>query len=272
MTGQAVLPGTATKATLRRWRSEELVAALERRFNPPSKPRQYATFTEVTDAAQRRRVDFLAVNLWQSRGRHVEGVEVKVARSDWLRELANPKADSWYAVCDRWWIASPPGVILDGELPSAWGQLEVRPHALNGPRMHVVAKPLESERSLKDRTLPHWLTMRLLARGEDRRTATPAEIAAAREEARLQGYEHGVAHGERTAAISVGAEKELARVLAALGVDRMDFDEDRCALLRRAVALCRSPTYLDRQEQRMAEAFRAAAQAIEDARAARGSP
>jgi len=74
-----------------------------------------------------RYADAVAVNLWSSRGHAVHGFEIKVSRSDWLRELKQPeKAEDVYQFCDHWWIVAPRGVVKDGELPPTWGLLEVR--------------------------------------------------------------------------------------------------------------------------------------------------
>lgn len=76
----------------------------------------------------RRRVDFLAMNLWTSRGYAIEGFEVKTDRRDWLRELKDPaKADEgMFRFCDRWWLVATPDVAQEDEIPEPWGWLEAR--------------------------------------------------------------------------------------------------------------------------------------------------
>lgn len=45
------------------------------------------------------------------------GFEIKVHRSDWLREMANPvKARPWIETCQRFYFAAAPGVIRWGEV------------------------------------------------------------------------------------------------------------------------------------------------------------
>lgn len=74
-----------------------------------------------------RYADAVAVNLWNSRGHAVHGFEVKVSRSDWLRELKQPaKAEEVYVHCDHWWLVTEKGIVKDGELPVTWGHLERR--------------------------------------------------------------------------------------------------------------------------------------------------
>jgi hypothetical protein len=78
-----------------------------------------------------RYADAVAVNLWSSRGHAVHGFEIKVSRSDWLRELKQPeKAEDVYQYCDYWWIVAPKGIVKDGELPPTWGLLELRESGL----------------------------------------------------------------------------------------------------------------------------------------------
>lgn len=68
------------------------------------------------------------MNLWPSRGLELHGFEIKVSRSDWLRELKDPaKAESIVTYCDRWWIAvGDAEIVKDGELPPTWGLLVPR--------------------------------------------------------------------------------------------------------------------------------------------------
>lgn len=98
--------------------------ALRRRYPASS----WALLFEVGDgtgAGKRRSADAIAMSLWPSRGLFIEGIEIKVSRSDWLRELKKPeKADSIANHCNAWWIATTPGVIKN-DLPAGWGHLEL---------------------------------------------------------------------------------------------------------------------------------------------------
>jgi len=77
--------------------------------------------------AQYRYADALVASLYPSRGIWFAGVEVKVSRGDWLRELKDVrKSDEIQRFCDYWWIAAPEGVVKLEELPVTWGLLEVR--------------------------------------------------------------------------------------------------------------------------------------------------
>lgn len=248
----------------------DVLGALEQRYNPPSKPRQYATFREVPDATERRRIDFLAVNLWQSRGRIVDGVEVKVNRPDWLKELRNPKADSWFGVCDHWWLAAPQGVVQPGELPKTWGFLECRAHSA-GWRMYekVPAPDLDAPPGW-----PTWLLMRLLARVDAMRDVGPREIEdaveAEREKAAITGdemYQLGLKHSEQEMERGRKAMAELDRLVRLLGLQTgiADWQQDRRAVqVRRAVQMLDMGN-LESTARLTARMFREAAASIEAA-------
>lgn len=73
-----------------------------------------------------RTFDAVVLDLWESRGYALHIYEVKVSRSDWLRELSKPeKADDACKIADHFWIVAPVGCVKDGELPPTWGLLEV---------------------------------------------------------------------------------------------------------------------------------------------------
>lgn len=105
----------------------EIRAAIATRFAAP----EWALFFEVpsgTGANAHRRADAVAMNLYPSRGLEIHGFEVKIARSDWLRELKDPdKSASVQMRCDRWWICTDDDkIVKDGELPPTWGLMVLR--------------------------------------------------------------------------------------------------------------------------------------------------
>lgn len=111
----------------------ELYAFLERRYNAPT----WALFPQVPNATggrKTRTADAVAMGLWPSRGLELHGFEIKVSRSDWLRELKKPKKSApIQGYCDRWWIVVPDRKTVDidaGELPQTWGLLVPRARAL----------------------------------------------------------------------------------------------------------------------------------------------
>lgn len=122
--------------------SAHIRVALRERYPATS----HALMFEVgnsTGSATSRHADAVAMGLWPSRGLEVEGVEIKVSRGDWKRELADhAKADAIQRFCDRWWIAAPKGLIQPAELPTTWGLLEFDGESI---RQRVAAPKLEAQ-------------------------------------------------------------------------------------------------------------------------------
>lgn len=106
------------------WGAEQIEHALFAKYALPT----YATFCQVangTGVRQYRYADVITMGLWPSRGLWLEGFEIKVSRSDWRRELADPgKADPIASRCDLWWIVAPRDVVPATELPESWGLQE----------------------------------------------------------------------------------------------------------------------------------------------------
>ncbi len=103
---------------------------------------RYACAEHVRNGAgfdANRTADFIAMDLWPSKGLHLHGHEVKVSRADWLRELADPaKAAAFMRYMDRWWLAVPDERIVRNDLPEGWGLLAQRGSRL----IAVVPAPL----------------------------------------------------------------------------------------------------------------------------------
>jgi hypothetical protein len=99
-------------------------SALAKRYTAP----QWALAFEVADSTgygKSRSADAVAMGLWPSRGLEVHGIEIKVSRADWLRELRDPaKSAPIQRYCDRWWLAvASADIVQEGELPVTWGLL-----------------------------------------------------------------------------------------------------------------------------------------------------
>lgn len=97
---------------------------LRRRF--PEK--EYALMAEVRDMAglsASRSADYIAVNLYPSRGLAINGIELKSHRSDWLNELKNPeKGENIFQYCDYFWLLTTNDKIAKlEEIPKTWGWL-----------------------------------------------------------------------------------------------------------------------------------------------------
>jgi hypothetical protein len=82
----------------------------------------------TTGSGASRTADAIAMQLWPSRGMTIEGIEIKVDRRDWLRELEQPeKADVIYKYCDKWYVCAPAGIVdlKKDNFPKTWGLLEI---------------------------------------------------------------------------------------------------------------------------------------------------
>lgn len=158
----------------------DVLELLHRRYNLPSPgngPR-FACAEHVRshagfDAA--RTADFIAMDLWPSKGLALHGHEVKVSRSDWLRELADPaKADAFMRYMDRWWLVVPDAAMVRGDLPARWGLMAQR----GGRLVVVVAAPKLTPEPLP-RTLLASLLRATAATALRRQAHAPAELASA---------------------------------------------------------------------------------------------
>lgn len=108
---------------------------------------EWASFAELRNAAgfsANRSFDFWTINTWPSKGLKTIGYEIKVSRSDFARELENPrKRKALEEVCHECYFAAPKGLIDPRELPEGWGLIE----ATNVLRIAVRA-PQKSEPKL----------------------------------------------------------------------------------------------------------------------------
>jgi hypothetical protein len=73
----------------------------------------------------KRTADFMALDLWPSKGLVLHGHEVKISRSDWLNELKDPeKAGAFIPHVDYWWLViADQAMVKAGELPDGWGMM-----------------------------------------------------------------------------------------------------------------------------------------------------
>src|SRR5258708_35669696 len=131
-----------------------ILDALMKRYSAPA----YAFLPEMragTGYSRTRSADGIAMSLYPSRGLDVSGFEIKVSRSDWMRELKDPdKAEEICKSCDYWWVVAPamsstgpratPIVRLE-DLPPTWGLMLLDGDKLkvekNAPKLE--AKPLD---------------------------------------------------------------------------------------------------------------------------------
>lgn len=105
----------------------DIIDALRERYASPA----FGFLDHVptgTGGHAERTIDGVAMSLWPSRGYHLIGFEIKVSRSDWLRELKMPaKADAAFKCVDQWHVVAPAGVVKPGEVPKGWGYFTFDP-------------------------------------------------------------------------------------------------------------------------------------------------
>jgi hypothetical protein len=105
----------------------DLLAALHHRYSYVlGNGRRYVVAEQVRSHASfdaRRTADFIALDTWKSSNFALHGHEVKVSRSDWLRELKEPeKAAEFIPYLNYWWVVVPaPAIVKTAELPDWWG-------------------------------------------------------------------------------------------------------------------------------------------------------
>lgn len=155
-----------------------IFALLARRF-PAG---EWAYFEEVRQKPSGgRSADAVAMNLWSSRGYAVCGFEVKVSRSDWLREKRDgSKAEPIFQFCDRWALVTEKGVVKDGEVPDTWGHIEKRGQTL----FEVKAAP-----KLTPKPLSREFFASLMRRGHEtleRRAAVMVQLQAHEEQNKMK--------------------------------------------------------------------------------------
>ncbi len=130
-------------------KSTDIRAAILKTFARP----EWAVMFEVAPATgyahgKQRYADAVMMSLWPSRGLDLHGIEIKVSRSDWKREAADPtKAERIAAYCDFWWVFVAPGVIHDlAEVPTPWGVRE-----FDGKKLKTIREAARTEAQPIDR-------------------------------------------------------------------------------------------------------------------------
>lgn len=109
----------------------ELKLLVRARFCAP----QYGLLWEVGNSTGfqcSRHVDALAMSLWPGRGLDLIGMELKVSRTDWVREMKNPgKSEPILKFCNRWYlVAAEASIVKPDELPETWGLMVPKGKAL----------------------------------------------------------------------------------------------------------------------------------------------
>lgn len=132
-------------------KTNEVDALIAKAYTEP----QHAVFFEVpvNPDSTGRRIDALAIALWRSKAFALTGFEVKVSRSDWLRELKDPsKSDALFKYCDYFYVVAPQvdgkDIIKPEEIPENWGYKLATPKGLRSIKKAPRLSPAEMPKSL----------------------------------------------------------------------------------------------------------------------------
>lgn len=182
---------------------------------------EYAIMWEVAPATgaatgRIRYADAVIMSLWPSRGQELHGVEIKISRSDWMRESKDPtKAERIAAYCDRWYVHTTPGVIRDlSEVPPAWGVRE-----FDGKRWSTLREAALTEAKPTDR----GFLAALLRRADEGMRGEIANQARRMTEAQTEAYEKRVAEAVEHVNRERGfAQKTIAEFEEASGLNKRD--------------------------------------------------
>ncbi len=120
----------------------QILAALRERYPAP----EYAFMEQVRSRTgfhgDIRTADAIVMSLFPGRGLELHGMEIKVSRSDWIREKVQPqKAEEIQRHCDRWWlVVGAENIVHDGELPPTWGLLAPDPSPRARGQLRIVVQ------------------------------------------------------------------------------------------------------------------------------------
>lgn len=110
--------------TVERWTSDQVKALLQSSFGGGDKHAVLFEVRNATGHSATRSIDAVTMSLWPSLGLELTGMEIKISRSDWLRELKAPaKASATFEYFDRWYLVAPRTVAKMDEIPEPWGWL-----------------------------------------------------------------------------------------------------------------------------------------------------
>lgn len=195
------------KAPKIKWTEPMIFQKLHGKFPPPA----FVLLPQcrsATGVGMVRTADVLGASVWPSRGLYLFGIEIKVSRSDWRKELATPeKADEIQQFCRHWYVAAPKGIAPLDEVPDTWGLLEITGRGVFTTKVAPEVKPTEPD---------VFLVAAIL------RAAAAASVSNYELKGKLsERYEQGKAAGERDGILlreAVAAFEDIAGVK----IDRWD--------------------------------------------------
>lgn len=177
--------------------------------------RRYAVAEEVGNQTgyQRRRLDMVVVDVYESNGYSIEGIEIKVSKSDLRRELQDSsKHNIFFSDLDYYSLAAPSDVIDKDLIPKHWGIYAAKQKDDGTWYLRTVRKPL-SLHDKRTETINKGF-FACLARAISCQSPTAERI----EQAEIKGYKNGVEDEKRNSDYRVKRAKEQQ--------DRLDVLED----------------------------------------------
>lgn len=116
------------------------------------------------------RIDGFAIGLWPSEGFKRHAFEIKVSRSDFLREMKNPKKhENAMTFSNYFWFVTPANLLKPLEVPAYAGLMEAT-ELKNGKIELSIRLPATQREGEK----PTWGLVCAMARGFERNTKAPA--------------------------------------------------------------------------------------------------
>lgn len=153
--------------------------------------RRYAVAEEVGNQTgfQKRRLDMVVVDVYESNGYSVEGIEIKVSKADLRRELQDSsKYNIFFDDLDYYSLAAPLDVIDKDLIPKHWGIYAAKLRSDGGWCLQTIRKPL----SLHDKQVS------TIGRGFfaclSRAIACQSPTASKIKQAEKRGFDKGVEH------------------------------------------------------------------------------
>ena len=167
-----------------------------------------------------RSLDAMSFGLWPSKGSHATGYEVKVSRSDWLKEMTQiDKAEAFRPYCKYFFLVAVKKVAELHEIPETWGFLE-----WDGRRL-VTVKPAPKNETVLP--FPGTMLSAILKRTDDMASARGLESMKAHYETKLANFDAEVKQAVENENRYGKQEKEaIARFCAAIGVRGNYFNLD----------------------------------------------
>lgn len=144
-----------------------------------------------------RKIDAIVLDTWPSKGITLHGLEMKISKSDFRRELKNPqKHREFEPYLDRFSIVAAPGVVSLDVLPAKWGAYVLK----DDGTLHTLRAPLP----LHDDPKPH------VSRGIFAAFCRALVTRSLSDEAIKAAYDRGLALGKERAEGTINGFKKQA--------------------------------------------------------------